>query len=119
MATKFSELRSKMTPRTRTASEREYRRLAEAMPLQKLRHARNFTQQGLAKVLRVTQSEVSKIENRADVYVSTLSSYVEAMGGQLEIRAIFPEGKVRINQFDELSLRISAPPPATPDETRA
>ena len=109
MATKFSEIRSKITSRPRAASEREYRRLADAMPLQKLRHARNFTQQGLAKVLKVTQSEVSKIENRADVYVSTLSNYVEAMGGQLEIRAIFPEGKVRINQFDELPVRIPVP----------
>ncbi len=103
MATKFSELRSKVSARASAGSDRDYRRLAAAMPLQKLRHARNFTQQGLAKVLKVTQSEVSKIENRTDVYISTLSNYVEAMGGQLEIRAVFPEGKVRINQFEELS----------------
>src|ERR1700674_3702702 len=107
MARRFSELRTKMSPRAGT--EREYRRLIEAMPLRTLRSTRNITQTSLAKVLKVSQSEVSKIENRSDVYVSTLSNYVEAMGGQLEIRAIFPDGKVRINQFEELSLRISSP----------
>ncbi len=110
MATKFSEIRSKMTSRPRAASRREHRlQLADAMLASKAAACSQHYQQGLAKVLKVTQSEVSKIENRADVYVSTLSNYVEAMGGQLEIRAIFPEGKVRINQFDELPVRIPVP----------
>src|SRR5579862_8978309 len=104
MANKFSGLRSKMSPLARAESDREFRRMLEEMPLQKLRSARNLTQQNLARVLNVSQSEVSKIENRADIYVSTLSSYVEAMGGKLEIRAVFPGGHtVKINQFEELA----------------
>ncbi len=73
------------------------------MPLQKLREARHLTQIRLANVMGVSQSEVSKIERRADVYVSTLGSYVEAMGGRLEVTAIFPDGGVvEINQFESV-----------------
>jgi hypothetical protein len=42
------------------------------------------------------------MERRADMYVSTLHDFIRAMGGQLEIRAVFPDGEVRINQFEEL-----------------
>ena len=45
---------------------------------------------------------MSKMERRADMYVSTLRNYIEAMGGELEIIASFPQGKVRINQFKEI-----------------
>jgi transcriptional regulator with XRE-family HTH domain len=107
MAKKFSELRAKMSSEAKAESEREYRRLIEEMPLQKLRNARSFTQQSLAKVLGVNQSEISKIENRTDIYVSTLASYLEAMGGKLEIRAVFSDGTVKINQFEELSSKAS------------
>ena len=102
MARKFSELRSKMSPAARVKSEREFRRLIKAMPLHKLREARRLTQVSLAEVMGVTQSEVSKIERRADVYVSTLASYIEAMGGKMEISAAFPDGIAKINQFESL-----------------
>jgi DNA-binding XRE family transcriptional regulator len=104
MARKFSELREKMSPEAKQRSDREFQRLIEEMPLNKLRNVRNLTQQNLAKALNVNQSEISKIENRADVYVSTLASYVEAMGGKLEIRAVFGDGStVKINQFEDLA----------------
>ena len=103
MAKKFSELRDKMSPAARAGSAREYKKLVAEMPLQKLRTARHFTQQNLAKALDVGQSEISKIENRTDVYVSTLASYVKAMGGELEIRAVFSDGAVVINQFEDLA----------------
>jgi DNA-binding XRE family transcriptional regulator len=104
VARKFSELRVKMSAAARESSDREFRRMIEEMPLNKLRNARNLTQQTLAKALNVNQSEISKIENRTDVYVSTLASYVEAMGGRLEIRVVFQDGAtVKINQFEELA----------------
>jgi transcriptional regulator with XRE-family HTH domain len=103
MARKFSELREKMTPAARE-SEREFRSMVEEMPLRKLRAARELTQENLASVLHVKQSEVSKIERRTDMYLSTLASYVKAMGGTLEIRAAFPDGEVvKINQFESLT----------------
>jgi transcriptional regulator with XRE-family HTH domain len=104
MAKNFNELRKKMSPESRERSEQEARRLVAEMPLQKLRHARQFTQEGLAKALDVNQSEISKIEKRADMYVSTLASYIRAMGGDLEIRAVFPDGDpIRITQFEKLA----------------
>ena len=45
---------------------------------------------------------VSKLERRADVYVSTLQDFVKAMGGELKITAKFPEGTVEIRQFEDV-----------------
>lgn len=104
MAKKFSELRAKMSPVARAKSERAFKQMVEEMPLRRLRAARELTQERLAEVLQVRQSEVSKIERRADMYLSTLASYVKAMGGTLEIRAAFPNGEVvKINQFESLT----------------
>jgi hypothetical protein len=48
------------------------------------------------------QGDVSKLERRADMYVSTLASYLQAVGADLEIRAVFPDGRaVKITQFSE------------------
>ncbi len=107
MAKKFSELRDKMSPASRAASDREFRRIVEEMPLEELRAARELTQTSLAKILDVGQSEVSKIEKRTDMYVSTLASYVKAMGGELEICAVFPDGKVKINQFEDIAPKLT------------
>jgi len=110
MARKFSELRDKMSPAARAASEREFRRMVQEMPLRKLRAARALTQENLANVLHVRQSEVSKIERRTDMYLSTLASYVRAMGGTLEVRAAFPDGDVvRISQFESLTEQEPSP----------
>jgi len=109
MAKKFSELRDKMSPASRAASDREFRRIVEEMPLEELRAARELTQTSLAKILEVGQSEVSKIEKRTDMYVSTLASYVKAMGGELEICAVFPDGKVKINQFEDIVPKLTRP----------
>jgi DNA-binding XRE family transcriptional regulator len=109
VARKFSELRAKMSPAARAESEREFRRMVEEMPLRQLRAARELTQENLASVLHVRQSEVSKIERRTDMYLSTLASYVKAMGGILEVRAAFPNGEVvKINQFESLAVSGAA-----------
>lgn len=71
-------------------SEREFRQMVEEMPLRRWRAAPELTQENLASVLHVKQSEVSKVERRTDVYPSTLASYVKAMGGTLEIRPAVP-----------------------------
>src|ERR1039458_2313247 len=62
-----------------------------------------FTQLQLAEILGVNQGEVSKIEHRRDICISTLAEYIEAMGGRLEIRAVFKDREVRITQFEELA----------------
>ena len=61
-----------------------------------------MTQVKLAEILGVNQAEISKIEHRTDIYISTLAGYVEALVGKLEIRAVFPDREMRISQFEEL-----------------
>ena len=73
-----------------------------AMPLEGLRDAKQLTQVQMAQLLKVSQGAVSKVERRTDMFVSTLRNYVRAIGGDLQIRAVFPEGDVLIDQFREL-----------------
>jgi len=101
----FRDLQAKMSPEARKRSDARYRELIQEMALDELRAARELTQQQLAKTLGVNQPAVSRIEGKADMYVSTLANFVKAMGGKLEIRAVFPDGEVRISQFSELEKR--------------
>jgi transcriptional regulator with XRE-family HTH domain len=77
--------------------------IAEEMGLQQLRKAMQQSQQLLAEKLHVKQAEVSKIERRTDMFVSTLRDFIQAMGGTLEITASFPNHHpVKITQFEAL-----------------
>lgn len=109
MARKFRELEAKMSPASISRSDAAYRRLKQEMALEELRGALRLTQQQLAETLKVNQSAISKLERRTDMYVSTLERFIEAMGGRLEIRAVFPEGSVRISQFGSLSTKATQP----------
>ena len=71
--------------------------------LKRLREIRRVSQQTLASSLKVTQATVSKMERRSDMYISTLRRTIAALGGELEIRARFPEGVVKISQFEDLA----------------
>ena len=61
-----------------------------------VRRARALTQVQLAEALGVSQAQVSRIEKQADLYLSTLASYIEAMGGELELHAVFPDSGERV-----------------------
>lgn len=72
--------------------------------LRKLREARERSQAEIAQKLGVNQAAVSKMERRADMYISTLRKLIEAMGGELDIIARFPDqSKVRITQFNKMA----------------
>lgn len=103
MARKFSELRAGMSPAARQLSREKAQAYRLEMALDEVRQARAMTQEHLAKLLGIKQAAVSKMERRADMYVSTLQSMIKAMGGRLQIVAIFPEGRVEIDQFRKLS----------------
>ena len=103
MAKNFRELEAKMSPGARARSDAKSQKMIEEMALNELRQAMGITQERLAKALRINQAGVSKIENRSDIFVSTLRKAIEAMGGKLEIRAKFPAGEVRIRQFGGLA----------------
>lgn len=99
MTKKFTELRAKMSPEMQALSDEIYREQVAELPLAELRRARGLSQKALAEVLHVDQASVSKLERRADMYISTLRTHIEAMGGELKIIARFPEGEVKITNF--------------------
>jgi transcriptional regulator with XRE-family HTH domain len=74
----------------------------QRMALDELRNAKQLTQADMAELLDVPQSPISRIEQRADMYLSTLRNYVQAMGGVLQIQSVFPEGgAVIISRFGD------------------
>jgi predicted XRE-type DNA-binding protein len=85
------------TPEGRERVE-TYRRLMDAViTLHRLREERGLTQVQVAEVLDVTQGNVSRLERSGDLYVSTLSRYVAALGGHLELTAVFPDQVVPLD----------------------
>jgi DNA-binding Xre family transcriptional regulator len=101
--TKFSELRAMMSPEARAEARSLADKDLKEMPLHELRVARRLTQQQLAQTLDMTQAAVSQLEQRTDVYLSTLENFVEAMGGRLEMYAVFPDGRVKLGLEREAS----------------
>jgi len=101
MAKSYRNLRAKMSPEARAKAKKKAKKMVEEIPLYKLRRAREISQKHLAKLLHVSQAAVSKMERRTDMYVSSLREFIRALGGELEIIAKFPGGKVKTNQFEE------------------
>lgn len=98
----FSELTRDFTPERRRRIAAIKSDLETEMALHELRRALALTQLDLAKSLNVNQPAISKLEQRTDVYVSSLRSYIEAVGGRLRIVAEFPEGEVVITNFSQV-----------------
>jgi DNA-binding transcriptional regulator YiaG len=98
----YVPLRKRMTPTRRAGNAEATRRMLAGMALHELRHARERSQQELARALKVGQPAVAKLERRADMYVSNLRRYIEALGGSLEITAKSPDGAVNITNFNDL-----------------
>jgi transcriptional regulator with XRE-family HTH domain len=109
MPTKFETLRRQMTPERQARVEARTQELLATMPLNQLRKARSLSQEELAEILDVNQATVSKLERRADMYISTMRRFVRAMGGELEIHARFPEGVFEIDQFGALPSSDDSP----------
>lgn len=105
----FNELTQDFTAERRRRIAGMKDELLVDMPLHELRRARALTQQDLAGALRVNQTAVAKMEQRTDMYVSSLRSYIEAVGGRLKIVAEFPEGEVAITNFSDLGETEDAP----------
>lgn len=91
MATTLNEkIRKIGSERRRKIEARAEELIAEEMSLRELRQAHKYTQENIAKALGIGQDGVSRLEKRTDLLLSTLRSYVEAMGGSLSIVAKFP-----------------------------
>lgn len=98
----FAELRARLSPEARAKAEAEARLLGAEMDLAEVRRALKLSQEEIGQTLQIQQGSVAKIEKRADMYVSTLRRFIEAMGGELEIVARFPDHAVKIRNFADL-----------------
>jgi transcriptional regulator with XRE-family HTH domain len=79
-----------MSPERRARVDALVHEDLKKMALDDLRKAQKLTQTAVAEQLHIDQGAVSKIENQSNMYISTLRGYIEAVGGKLELRAVFP-----------------------------
>ncbi len=95
----FADLTKNFTPERRARVAAKAAALREAMTLEDLRKACDLSQEEVAQTLAVGQSAVAKLEKRADMHVSNLRRYIEALGGTLEITARFAGNSVVIRNI--------------------
>lgn len=111
----FSQLAAPIDadPARRARVEQLRTAMQDAVALQELRAARQVTQEQMAERLAVSQPNISRLEHGTDLYLSTLADYITALGGHLELTAVFPD--------DRVSLRVPGRPPeeAPPDAMAA
>lgn len=102
MARNLDQVLASLPPKRRAKIER---RASELATLKDLREAVERTQEDLAARLGVGQDTVSRIERRSDILLSTLRRYVEAMGGELNLVARFPDRAPLI--IDHIAVKAS------------
>ena len=93
----FQSLYKELPVTKRTQIEKRVSATLAEMELKELRAHRQLSQTVVGEALGIKQAAVSRIEGRDDLMLSTLQSYIEALGGSLELIAHFPEGDIKIN----------------------
>lgn len=93
-----------MSDEAQAEAHQRAQEMLQQLALAELRQAQHLSQEELAKVLNIQQPAVAKIEKKVDMHISTLKRFIEALGGELEIKALFPDHEVRITQFDDSTL---------------
>jgi DNA-binding XRE family transcriptional regulator len=119
----FAELSAKVKAdpvrRARIAVEKQA--IEDALTLAELRSQLSVTQQKMARTLGVTQANISRIEHEEDLYLSTLRTYLSALGADLEVNAVFRDGRVTLgtvnNWLGMTEARTESPPVVTPGAT--
>jgi transcriptional regulator with XRE-family HTH domain len=106
---KFSQLTEHFSEKRQAEIAQKTTQFKAEMALRELRQALQLSQAELAAKLKVKQPAVARLEKRTDMYVSHLRKVIEAMGGELDIVARFPDGEVKIDNFSEL-VDLSAKP---------
>ncbi|MFO7880747.1 MAG: XRE family transcriptional regulator [Bacteroidales bacterium] len=92
MARRIDDMIADLPKERQEKIEKRYQKMdADYMALQELRKAMQFTQEQIADQLKMDQGNLSRLEKRADLMLSTLRRYIEAMGGTLKLVAEFPE----------------------------
>lgn len=95
----WKSVRSEKLPRSAVARAKARARVqVQEMTLQELRRGLDMTQVDAARAAEMTQSELSRLESRGDHRISTLRRYVEALGGRLEVTAVFGTQRVKLTE---------------------
>lgn len=103
MKTLREKLNALPASRRRKIERRTNQLVAEEMSMRELRKARQITQQQMAKALGVKQEQISRLEKRTDLHLSTLRRSIQAMGGELTLVAKFPDREpVKLTGIAEL-----------------
>ncbi|MCH7495176.1 MAG: XRE family transcriptional regulator [Candidatus Marinimicrobia bacterium] len=102
MAKKFKDLTKDFSDERMKRVEAKTKEILRSIDLQELRKAKELTQLELAETLNISQEAVSKMESNSDMFISTLSRFIDAMGGHLRIVAEFPDREIEITQFKEI-----------------
>lgn len=100
--TPFSTLRARMSPEAQDRARAKSAALEQDMALAELRRAMKLSQEEIATALNINQASVARMEKRTDMYIGTLRRFVQAMGGELDIIARFPDRQIRIEQFGQV-----------------
>lgn len=106
MTTLQNKLKKLSASRRKKISKRAKELIAEEMTLRDLRKALELTQADLSEKLHMKQEAISRLERRSDLLLSTLISYIEAMGGELCITAKFPHRPpIRVTGFESIATK--------------
>lgn len=110
----WSEISSKLRadPERRARIEQREQAIEAELTISQLREARGSTQENVAARMNVTQSNVSHFERNPNIFLRSLADYVEALGGQLEIRAVF------LDQVVTLTVPGPRRKPSSPGQTQ-
>jgi transcriptional regulator with XRE-family HTH domain len=91
MTVSLEEILNQMPEEERVEVFRRAVEIRQEINLREMRRLRKVTQARLSKKLKIGQEGVSRIEKRTDLYLSTLRSYVEGLGGKLSLTVEFPD----------------------------
>ena len=105
MVVTLKKVLDSLPPKRRAEIDRRYEELVnEVESLKELRRLSKLSQAKIAKTLKISQPAISKIEKQTDMYLSTLRSYVEAMGGELDVVVRLPDrGPVKIRSLEDVT----------------
>ncbi|MGD0482298.1 MAG: transcriptional regulator [Terracidiphilus sp.] len=91
MTVTLEEILNQMPEERRTRIFKRADEIRQEINLREMRRLRRVTQARLSKKLKIGQEGISRIERRADLYLSTLRNYVEGVGGKLSLVVEFPD----------------------------
>ncbi len=101
----FNKLKDTLSAQSKVRVQNKLVVLRHEMALSDVRKAMSLTQADVAGTLHIKQAALSRLENRTDMYISSLRKYIAVLGGELDIVARFPDGDVHIQNFHDIHPR--------------